>query len=147
MTQTQVTIIFVAGAFADPSCFNAVAAGFNSAGFPTTYAEVLSLDPSDPSNASTSKDAEHVRATTLVPLLEEGKDVILFAHSYGGVVAAAAAAGLSKSARHANAKPGGIIGLLYLVGNIVGEGESLKDAIGGAYPPFIKEHQVRLEAP
>jgi pimeloyl-ACP methyl ester carboxylesterase len=147
MSHTQPTIVFLAGAFADPSCFDKVAAGFNNAGYPTAYAEVLSMNPSDPSTVSTSKDAEHVRATTLLPLLKKGKDVILFAHSYGGIVAAAAAAGLSKSARHADAKPGGIIGLLYLAGNIVAEGESLLDAIGGSYPPFIKENQVRLQPP
>lgn len=142
MSHAKPTIVFFAGAFTGPSCFDKVAAEFNNAGYPIAYTKVLSLNPSDPSTVSTSKDAEHVRTTVLLPLLEKGRDVVLFAHSYGGVVGGAAAAGLSKSAQRANAKEGGIIGLLYLAGNIVGEGKSLKDAVGGAYPPFIKEDQV-----
>jgi hypothetical protein len=65
---------------------------------------------------TTSKDAEEARTRYLLPLLEEGKDVIVFVHSYGGVVGGAAAAGLSKSARSVEGKPGGVVGLLYLVG-------------------------------
>jgi hypothetical protein len=93
---------------------------------------------------STSKDSEEVRNKYVLPLLEDGKEVVIFVHSYGGVVGGQAARGLSKRARSASGKPGGIIGLIYLVGNIVGEGETLLQAVGGAYPPFIKIDYVRL---
>jgi pimeloyl-ACP methyl ester carboxylesterase len=140
MAQSLPTIVFLAGAFADPSCFAELAARFNQAGYPTVYAHVLSLNPEDLISATTSRDAEYVRENTIVPMLEAGKDVVVFAHSYGGVVGGAAAVGLSKSAETGN--KGGVIGLLYLVGNLVGEGTSLKQAVGGAYPPFIKEDHV-----
>jgi len=144
MSSLLPTIVFVAGAFADPSCFDDLAAIFNKAGYPTVYASVPSLNPKDPTSVATSKDAEYVRNNFLLPLLEDGKEVIVFVHSYGGIVGGAAAAGLSKNSWVAAGKKGGIIGLLYLAGNLVGDGESLKQAIGGVYPPFIKEDYVRF---
>jgi pimeloyl-ACP methyl ester carboxylesterase len=137
MSSELATIVFLAGAFANPSCFDNVAVEFSKAGHPTVYASVQSLNPTDSSSVTTSEDANHVKKAFLIPLVEAGKDVVVFAHSYGGVVAGAAAAGLGKREGQ-----GGVIGLLYLAGNIVGEGQSLKQAVGGAYPPFIKEDYV-----
>jgi hypothetical protein len=73
--------------------------------------------------------------------------LIIFTHSYGGVVGGAAAAGLSKVVRSSRNQEGGVTGLVYLVGNIVSEGETLLQAVGGAYPPFIKEENVSLFQP
>jgi pimeloyl-ACP methyl ester carboxylesterase len=142
MAAARPTIVFFAGAFADPSCFDALAALFKDEGYHTAYAQVLSLNPANPEEVTTAKDAEHTRKQVLLPLLEDGEDVIVFTHSYGGVVGGAAAAGLSKSSRTAEGKKGGVIGLLYLAGNIVHEGKTLFEAVGGAYPPFIKENTV-----
>jgi rhodanese-related sulfurtransferase len=138
------TLVFLAGAFAEPSCFDALTSELQRAGYPTVYATVLSLNPSNPQDVSTSQDAEHVRNKFLLPLLDEGKDIVVIVHSYGGVVGGAAAAGLSKIERLTQGKSSGIVGLLYIVGNIVGDGESLLQAVGGAYPPFIIENHVSL---
>jgi len=141
MSQELPTVLFFAGAFADPSCFDTFSKHLETAGYPTTYAYVPSLNPSNPTTVSSSEDAEVTRKNYLLPLLDQGKDVVIFVHSYGGVVGGAAAAGLSKVSRAAAGKAGGVVGLIYCVGNIVGEGESLLQAVGGAYPPFIKENQ------
>jgi pimeloyl-ACP methyl ester carboxylesterase len=144
MTSPLPTLVFLAGAFADPSCFDALTSELQKAGYPTVYTTVLTLNPSNPQDVSTSQDAEHVRNKFFLPLLDEGKDIVVIAHSYGGVVGGAAAAGLSKIERLAQGKSSGILGLLYIVGNIVGDGQSLLQAIGGTYPPFIVENHVSL---
>lgn len=46
--------------------------------------------------------------------------------------------------RQSQGRTSGIIGLIYVVGNITLENEALRDAIGGAYPPFIKTDKVRF---
>ncbi|CAI6334197.1 unnamed protein product [Periconia digitata] len=135
------TILFFAGAFADPSCFDILSAQLQKAGYPTTYAYVPSLNPTEPATASASQDAQATRDRHVLPLLDEGKDVVMFTHSYGGVVGGGAAAGLSKASRSAAGKSGGVVGMLYCVGNIVCEGETLLQAVGGSYPPFIKQDQ------
>lgn len=142
MAQELPTVIFFAGAFADPSCFDTFSKQLKAAGYPTTYAYIPSLNPRDPTTVSSSLDAEFARKNYILPLLDQGKDVVVFAHSYGGVVGGAAAAGQSKVSRTAAGKLGGVIGLVYCVGNIVREGETLLQAVGGAYPTFIKEDQV-----
>lgn len=139
------TIVFFAGAFADPSCFDRMIPYLHKAGYPTIYASVPSLNPSDPSTASCANDVSETRKNVLLPLIEgQGKHVVVFTHSYGGIVGGAAAAGLSKGVREGRGEEGGVLGLVYLVGNIVGEGESLLEAVGGAYPPFIKVGNVSL---
>ncbi|KAF2200388.1 alpha/beta-hydrolase [Delitschia confertaspora ATCC 74209] len=140
MSSTHPTIVFFAGGFADPTCFDTISALFQQSGYPAVYANVRSLNPSDAASVTTAKDAEHTRNQVLLPLIEEGKDVIVFVHSYGGIVGGAAAARLSKKSRLAEGKAGGVVGLVYLAGNIVREGESLLQAMGGSYPPFLKEN-------
>ncbi|KAF2873871.1 prolyl aminopeptidase-like protein [Massariosphaeria phaeospora] len=139
MSRPLPTVVFFAGAFANPSCFDQLSARLEKAGYSTVYAHVPSLNPPDTTNITTSKDSEQAREGVILPLLDDGKDVVIFVHSYGGVVGGAAAAGLSTVSRSAEGKKGGVLGLLYLVGNIVGEGETLLQAVGGAYPPFIKQ--------
>ena len=142
-TASKPTIVFFAGAFADPSCFDQVTPLLQKAGYPTVYAHVPSLRPADAASASCANDARTTRENVLLPLIDgEHRDVVVFVHSYGGVVGGAAAAGLSKSARAARGEAGGVIGLVYLVGNIVLEGESLRQAVGGDYAPFIKRDTV-----
>jgi hypothetical protein len=136
------TVLFFAGAFADPSCFDSLSLHLQTLGYPTAYAHVLTLNPSDPTSVSTSQDAQYARNEFLLPLIEENKEVIIFAHSYGGVVGGQAAYGLSRISRTTEGKSGGVIGLIYLAGNIVPEGETLLQAVGGAYPPFIKQNYV-----
>ena len=137
------TIVLFAGAFADPSCFDRIKPLLGDAGYPTVYASVPSLRPKDLESTSCANDAQFARDNTLLPLIDgEHKDVIVFVHSYGGVVGGAAAAGLSKRARAARGEAGGVVGLVYLVGNIVLEGETLLHAVGGSYPPFIKQGKV-----
>lgn len=139
------TLVFLAGAFADPSCFDPLTSRLQKAGYPFIYASVPSLNPSSPGDSSTAQDAAHVRNNVLLPLLEEGKDIIVIVHSYGGVVGGAAATGLSKAELSAEGKTSGILGLLYIVGNVVGNGQCLLEAVGGAYPPFIIENHVGLQ--
>ena len=140
---TKPTIVFFAGAFADPTCFDRIAPLFRSADYETVYANVPSLNPSDATTVTCANDSNATRNNVILPLIEEKhKDIVIFAHSYGGVVGAGAAAGLSKTTRAARKEAGGVIGLIYLVGNIVAEGETLLQAVGGAYPPFIKQGKV-----
>lgn len=73
---------------------------------------------------------------------DDHREVVILAHSYGGVVGGAAAKGLDKPTRTAQGQPGGVIGLVYVAGNITLEGECLLEAVGGVYPPFIKENKV-----
>ncbi|MCJ1415118.1 hypothetical protein MMC32_001449 [Xylographa parallela] len=75
----------------------------------------------------------YIRNNLLLPLINEGKDVILVAHSYSGMPSAAAAVGLSKAERTAAGQPGGIIGLIWVAAIIAHPGDSLKTLMGGQF--------------
>lgn len=137
-------IIIVPGAFGTPQGFEKLLPYLTKAGYATHPGSYPSCNPSDPASVSSSQDIASLRDNILLPLLnEEGKDIVIIAHSYGGVVAGGAARELAKETRRAQGHSTGIIGLIYVVGNITLDGESLLAAVGGAYPPFIKVDQVR----
>ncbi|KAI9148860.1 putative hydrolase R7 [Paramyrothecium foliicola] len=133
-------ILLVPGAFGTPASFDKLLPYLHNAGFTTKPGPYPSCNPPDPTTATCLDDIESLRDNVLLPLLDEQKnDVVILAHSYGGVVAGAAAKGLDRQTRRQNGQGvNGVIGLVYVAGNITLEGESLLEAVGGAYPPFIK---------
>ncbi|KAF7360669.1 hypothetical protein MVEN_00798600 [Mycena venus] len=59
-----------------------------------------------------------------------GKDVVLVAHSYGGLVACEAAKGLAKSVREKEGKEGGIVRIVFVTSVVPRAGQSLSDVTG-----------------
>ncbi|KAJ5094155.1 alpha/beta-hydrolase [Penicillium angulare] len=139
MSANLPVIVIVPGAFGTPEGFDGLQPYLTKAGYTTHPGAYPSCNPSDASEVSSAQDIAFVRNNVLLPLLNEhGKDVVVIAHSYGGVVAGGAAAELAKETRRAQGQDTGVVGLIYVVGNITLEGESLFNAVGGGYPPFIK---------
>ena len=64
----------------------------------------------------------------------EGNDVVVIAHSWGGIVGGSAMAGYGKRQREAEGKKGGVISLGYMAAFILPEGASLMDAVGHQRP-------------
>lgn len=142
MSSSKPEIVLVPGAFGTPAGFDKLAKHLHAAGFSTHGAAYPSCNPADPAVASSAKDIAYIRDEVLLPLLDAGRDLVVLVHSYGGVVGGGAAKGLDRASRAAAGQKGGVIGLIYVVGNITLEGESLMEAVGGAYPPFIKVGKV-----
>lgn len=141
-------ILLIPGAFLPPSCFDTFLPYLHHAGYTTVVVPLPSLNSSTPTTATCEEDTLAIRNTFLIPLVEtEAKDVLLLMHSYGGVPGGAAAAGFGKVTRLLHGKGGGIIGLIYLTGNIVPEGESHLERFGNQFPPFIKTDTVRKSFP
>ncbi|KAK8134843.1 alpha/beta-hydrolase [Apiospora sp. TS-2023a] len=138
-SSSQPILVLVPGAFGTPEGYAKLFPYLAEAGIPTQPGGYPSADPADPTTATCAKDVAHLRDHVLLPLLDEQqKDVVLLAHSYGGVVGGAASKGLDRQTRTAGGYKTSVIGLIYVAGNITLEGESLLQAVGRAYPPFIK---------
>ncbi|KAI3329063.1 alpha/beta-hydrolase [Xylariaceae sp. AK1471] len=132
-------VVLVPGAFGTPAGFDKLVPHLGRLQtYPGAYP---SCNPSDPMAVTSLGDIAVLRNNVLLPLLEQGKDVVILAHSYGGVVAGGAAKDLDKDTRKAQGYDSAVIGLIYVAGNITLEGETLLQAVGGAYPPFIKSHK------
>ncbi|KAJ6078956.1 hypothetical protein N7467_008709 [Penicillium canescens] len=131
------TILFVPGAWLTPLFYQPFLQALTGSGYDVRYAGYPSLDPKEPSGIDCQADTDAIGAI-LRPLVEdEGKDVLLFMHSYAGMPGAAAATGLAKSQRTQEGKAGGVVGLLFLGAFVVAEGSSCAGLMGGNLPPWI----------
>ena len=144
MPVTKPTILILPGAWFSPSTYDAFISRLQHLSFPTAYAPYPSLDPSDPATADAATDTAAVLKGSLLPLIEDqGKDVVLVMHSYGGVPGSAAAKGLSKAQRGREGKLGGVVGLIHVSGFVLPGGASVADGQGGRLPAWVKENEVR----
>ena len=76
-------------------------------------------------------------------LYERKRNVVIIAHSYGGVVAGAAARDLDKKTRSTHGQgDSGVVGLIYVAGNLTLEKKGLFKAVSGGYSPCTKENKA-----
>ena len=145
-SDTKPHVFIVPGAWHPASAYRQFQEQLESSGYPTFTATLPSVGSSSPTTATCSEDTNFVRRQ-LLPLIEnEGKDVLLLTHSYGGIAGAGAAHGLSKTTRTQEGKKGGVIGLIYLSAFVVPEGTSLLMALGGKHAPFLVPDNVSWPA-
>ncbi|KAI1436604.1 Alpha/Beta hydrolase protein [Xylaria sp. CBS 124048] len=121
------TVVLTPGAFITPKAFEKVVEHLD--GIPTHPGGYPSCNAADPSTASLMNDIAAYRSTIL-SLLDQGKNVVILAHSYGGAVAGAAVKDLDKVTRRVQGHASAVVGLLYVTGNISLEGETLFEARG-----------------
>ncbi|KAL6721054.1 hypothetical protein ACLMJK_000154 [Lecanora helva] len=126
-------IIFVPGAWHSPTHYALLFDKLKQEGFHTLCEKNPSYDSRDPENTSVVNDAAAIR-NSIVTQLDQGLEVVVIMHSYGGCPGAAAAQGLSKSERQAAQKPGGVIGLIFICAFVAKEGDSLVGKLPGGVP-------------
>jgi pimeloyl-ACP methyl ester carboxylesterase len=85
-------------------------------------------DSADPPTIGMYDDAAHVREV-IIKEIDAGKDVLVFMHSYGGIVGTEAAKGLSRAERQKEGKRGGVAHMYYLCAFMLQQGESLISSI------------------
>ncbi|KAL7922861.1 hypothetical protein ACQKWADRAFT_312752 [Trichoderma austrokoningii] len=139
------TIVGVTGMWHPASCFDDLAAAFREKGYPFVSQDAPGILTQDPINSTVDMDAESLRQNILLPLLEEGKSIVLLMHSYGGVYGSAAVHGLSHRERQEAGEKGGIVGLVYVTAVTPGVGKSLMDMMG-LTPETLPPHVVLNES-
>ena len=104
-------------------------AGYNS----QTFGLVTVNNP----KLSIQDDASALERSVLYTLIEQqGRDVVLYLHSYAGFPGSIAIKGYSKAERLAAGKRGGIAGLIYQSAFVPKEGNTLPQMLGGQYAPW-----------
>ncbi|KAJ9614613.1 hypothetical protein H2200_002750 [Cladophialophora chaetospira] len=149
MAQSSPIILIIPGSFSTAQMYYSVLSSLETLS-PNTPAYVSNL-PSAIRNApepaaTLADDAAHFRSI-IEKLAEGGREVILVAHSYGGVVATEIA-GVSKKEREAQGKKGGVVRIVYLAAHVVEESKSLQEQIGQPPNPAIakvgEDHFIRF---
>ncbi|GKT48963.1 pheophorbidase [Colletotrichum spaethianum] len=128
MSSQLPTILFTPGAWHQPWIFDQVRGDLAKRGYPTAVVALASVGSTDV-NVGLDQDAEVVRAE-LQGLADAGREVVVVAHSYGGVPVANAVEGLNYKDRIAQDKSGGVLMIVYMASFAVPAEESLGDNVG-----------------
>ncbi|KAF5985305.1 hypothetical protein FBULB1_2963 [Fusarium bulbicola] len=131
-------IVIVPASFAPPSLYSRLVQSLAQYAFDTTVIDLLSVGFRDTlPAASMEEDARHIRKIT-TKLADEGHEIILVMHSYGGMCGTESTAGVSKTERQAAGKLGGIVHLVYISSPVPEIGGSVKTMMGDNMPHFMK---------
>ena len=90
MMAEKPTLIFIPGAWHTSACYGKVIDRLKECGYTSKTVELATLDPADPISDDTDTDAEVISAA-IEGVLSEGNNVVLVAHSYGGIPVLSAA--------------------------------------------------------
>ena len=126
MAPSKPTIIFVPGAWHGPEPFSTVRASLESHGYTTIGISLPSVG-AEPPVKSWDPDVDAIRSAIAKVADEEGGDVVLAVHSYGGVPSSEAAKGFAKTEREKAGLKGGIVRLVYICATLLDIGKSMFD--------------------
>lgn len=119
---SNTTFIIVPGAWHPASSLEPIMEPLRAAGYNVTGIDLASFGAEPPLN-DFKADIDLV-SNAIEDAAEKGQDVVVFMHSYGGVVGTEACRGLGKKERKASGKEGGVIRLIFCTAFLVDEGES-----------------------
>ncbi|KAB5571894.1 Alpha/beta hydrolase fold-1 [Coniochaeta sp. 2T2.1] len=132
MSKDNVEIVIVPGFFATTPPYQVLVDGLKAKGFNARTVGLPSVNDGTRFPAATMQDdAAEIRSAVLSILddPQTPRNVVLAAHSYGGVPTTEALKGLSKADRSAEAKSTAAVGLLYMAAFIPQMGQSVQDLI------------------
>ncbi|QYS93741.1 Prolyl aminopeptidase [Trichoderma simmonsii] len=135
-------IFVIPGAYHPGSAFNLFIQSLEAAGF---SAETTTNRSAGNAGITVQDDIEHVQSL-LIPQIDEGKDIVVVAHSYGGVVGSGVIAGLDKRGREARGLKGGIIGIICIAALMTAPEKSILEMRGGgAWSPWVDTSKLESE--
>jgi pimeloyl-ACP methyl ester carboxylesterase len=146
MSLTKPTFVLVPGSFSPPSWYEKVTPFLEKAGYENVVVPLPSANSEGKYKTppTMTDDAASIKAV-ISDLVNNGKEVIIVMHSYGGYPGTEATGGLAKADRQKQGKDGGVVALVYVAGwmppvgksifELQGEPEMLKNAVSFG-PPF-----------
>lgn len=133
----MVSIILIPGSFAPPTIFSALARKLAACGINPVVIDLPSIGRRIGEPPATMQDDADKITSVASELLDEGQEIIIMAHSYGGIPATQSLENLSPAARHRLGKAGGVNKVVYLSAVVAPVGKSNWDLFGDNLPPFV----------
>jgi pimeloyl-ACP methyl ester carboxylesterase len=128
---TRPAIVISPGAFCPPVLYEDVASVLRSSGYEVHIVSHRSIGTPYSPPPTMYDDAAQIH-DLLVSLADQGKEVVLVMHSYGGMPGTEAVKGVSILERKAQGKPGGVSHLLYVAALIAEVGMAAQWADEGS---------------
>ena len=124
------TLVLIPGSFSPSSLYSEVSSRLEAKGFQIIVGDLPTTGRSPPAPAATMREDAGYFHDLVSGIADEGKDVVLLAHSYGGIVANQSAKGILKTDRTALGKRGGVVRIVFLAAFVPQVGQSLQDCVG-----------------
>ncbi len=129
MALIRPTILLVPGSFCPAALFwDSVVDRLHTAGYDTLAVELPTVQAPSTAPANTMADDAAYINGIIEALANDGKEVLVTMHSYGGIPGTQAMQNVTQKERHEQGKEGGVTGLLYISSFLVNEGESSGDS-------------------
>lgn len=138
----QPTILLVPGAFTCPTCYDLILPHLEREDFPVVVAYLPSSTSERPEEHTAATDGAFVLSRYLMPLINERKDMVVFAHSFGATSFTGAENKLSKQQRKEAGLPGGVLGLIYISFAMCKDGQLQLEHLAGTWSPLCKPNSV-----
>lgn len=130
------TVVIIPGSFVLANVYKAQVESLAKQGIPTAVVSLPSVGPRAEGAATMSDDVEEI-VRVVEPLLDQGKEVILFTHSYGGIPTTQSLKTLSSKSRSASGKAGGVNAVIYLASIILSPGTCNWDLFKDKLTDFV----------
>ncbi|KAI0201685.1 alpha/beta-hydrolase [Astrocystis sublimbata] len=127
-------IVLVTGAWHTPTHFEALRVALEAQGYETCVPRLPTLG----ATGLTWKDDALAVQQAVEKRMDEGKEFIIAAHSYGGIPGCGATKAFTIHDRAAAGKKGGFRAILFIAAFVIPEpGLDLLTAFGGTFPPWM----------
>lgn len=114
------TFVFVPGAWHSSDAYDKVIDGLESQGYSSVKVTLPSVGGA-PATYDFKEDVEVIN-DAVTKLIDQGKEVVVIAHSYSGQPVGELPKNLSKKERELQGLPGGVIRLVFIMAFLVPEG-------------------------
>ncbi|KAF8205315.1 Alpha/Beta hydrolase protein [Mycena galopus ATCC 62051] len=131
------TIIIIPGSFSLVAFYDPIIAGLQAHGYNVHGVELETVNGRHRAEAAGMYDDAAKVAALASRLADEGKEIVLVAHSYGGLVACEASKGLAQSVREKEGKKGGVVRIVFVTAVVPREGQSLADVMGSETSDYV----------
>jgi len=121
-------LILVTGSFSSPDFYNNIIGPLRSRGYEVAAPQLRTVGKK-PGPAPSMYDDAALIADEITNFADQGKDVMLIAHSYGGTPASQSVKGLSKAEREKEGKKGGVVRIAYMTCLVPEVGKAAPDGM------------------
>ncbi|KAL4814655.1 Alpha/beta hydrolase fold-1 [Aspergillus spinulosporus] len=133
--------VFIPGAWHTPDTFDRLRNLMAEQGLESVAIANPSVSAQPPNGVRPTNglhfDIKHTKAA-LQKLVDDGREVVVVMHSYGGAVGASAMEGLGYAQRSQAGLRGGVIMAVWMTAFVAHKGESMLDLFGGDWGPCVR---------